>query len=182
MLHGPQENVGLRKDGVLLIGDQPLLRKHMQRLERVLFAQRPVPAGIDQLKRLDHELDLADAAVAELHIAVRPPLLLHVPVDLLLHVADLGDGAVVEVLPVHEGRDAVHELPAHGLVAGHGPGLDQRRPLPGLAPGLVIDLVPAQALGQRDRAAPRAGDAGPRGTRTRPRSSRRWPRSVSPRA
>ena len=112
MLHGPEEHVGPREDVVFLVREQPFLGKQVQRLERVPFPKRAVAARIDELERLDHELDLADAAVPQLHVAVGPALLLHVLVDLLLHVADLGDGAVIEIFPVHERRDALQELPA----------------------------------------------------------------------
>jgi hypothetical protein len=149
VLHHAKERIGAGKLGRLLVGEQSLLREHMQGLEGILFPERPVAAGVDELERLDEELDLTDAAVAELHVAKGLALLLHVLVDLLLHLADLGNGAEVQVLAVHEGRDAVHELPACRFVPGHGPCFEQGGPFPRLAPGLVVDLVSTQALRQR---------------------------------
>ncbi len=65
----------------------------------------------NELLRLHEELDLADAAAAELDIVpfnrdfAVPP----VGVDLLLHRVDIGDRGVIEILAPDEGRELAQE-------------------------------------------------------------------------
>src|SRR3989304_439044 len=48
VLHGPEKNVGLRKLGGLLVGEQPLLAERVQGLEGAPLPKRPVAAPIDE--------------------------------------------------------------------------------------------------------------------------------------
>ena len=61
VLHDAEEHIGAGKLGHFLVGEQSLLGEHMQGLEGILLPERPVAAGVDELERLDEELDLADA-------------------------------------------------------------------------------------------------------------------------
>ena len=117
------------------VGGEP--RQHG---ERAAAAQRVVAAAGDQLLRLHEELDLADAAAAELHIMAfdRDLAVAAIGVNALLHLVDIGDGGVIEIFAPHERREFAQQFFAGGEVAGAGARLDQRRALPVLAAAAVI--------------------------------------------
>ena len=100
--------------------DPAALGEPAQRLQRLRHAQlRLAPAG-DQLLGLHEELDLADAAAAELDVVAgdRDRAEAAKGVDLPLHGVDVGDGGEVEVLAPDEGRELVEELAPGVDVAG----------------------------------------------------------------
>ena len=72
------------------------------RSERAL--QPPILAAADQLKGLHDELDLADAAVAELDV-VGELAALHLALDQRLHLAQRLEHAEIEVAAIHEWLD-----------------------------------------------------------------------------
>ena len=71
-------------------------------------AQLGMPAAGDELLGLDEELDLADAAAAELDIVAvdRDLLVAAMGMDLALHRVDVGDRGEIEVLAPDEGRSS----------------------------------------------------------------------------
>ena len=99
-----------------------------------------MPAAGDQLLGLHEELDLADAAAAELDVvALDGDLAMAlVGVDLPLHRVDVGDRGEVEILAPDERRRRLEERFAGGDVAGAGARLDHRGALPVLARALVV--------------------------------------------
>ncbi|ODR98443.1 hypothetical protein AUC68_08395 [Methyloceanibacter methanicus] len=95
----------------------------------------------DQLLRLREELDIADAAPAQLDVVAahgdRPMALelVHAP----LHGMDVGHRGEVQISPPDEGRQVLEKGLAEGAVARRDTRLDQRRPFPVLAEALVVD-------------------------------------------
>ena len=89
-------------------------------------------AAGDQLLGLHEELDLADAAAAELDVVAfdRDLVVAAIGVDLPLHRVDVGDRGEVEILAPDERRELLRGTLAGGDVAGAGPRLDQRGALP----------------------------------------------------
>ncbi len=90
-----------------------------------------------ELQHLHDELDLADAARPELHVACEPFGFLR-DVDFRLHRLDLFDRLEVEVSAIDERLHLGEELVTEGDVTADRPRLQHRRALPGLAPGFVI--------------------------------------------
>ncbi len=118
----------------------PVGRQGGEGVQGARRAQVAVASAQDQLLGLDIELDLADAAAPQLQVgAARGHRFAGlVGMDLALDRMDVGDGSEVEVAPPDEGFELIQErLPAWD-VAGRGPGLDERRPLPVLADALVV--------------------------------------------
>ncbi len=72
-----------------------------------------MPATGDELLGLHEELDLADAAAAELDVVAldRDVGMTTIGVDLALQRLDLGDGGEVEILPPDEGRELCEGYP-----------------------------------------------------------------------
>ena len=103
-------------------------------------AQLRIAAAGDQLLGLDEELDLADAAAAELDVVAGDGDLLVAAmiVDLALDRMDVGDRGEVEVFPPDIGRQLGEEGLAGRDVAGDRARLDQRGALPVLAEALVV--------------------------------------------
>ena len=97
-------------------------------------------AAGDELLGLHEELDLADAAAAELDVVAfdRDLAMAAIGVDLPLHVVDVGDGGEVEILAPDEGRQFAQQLLAGGDVAGAGARLDHGGALPVAADALVV--------------------------------------------
>ncbi len=112
MLDAAQVEIGLAQ----LLGDTPLdpaaLDELSHRLERLPRAQLRLPAAGDQLLRLHEELDLADAAAAELDVVPGDGDVPEAAVgeDLPLHGVHVGDGRVVEVLAPDERGQLVEQL------------------------------------------------------------------------
>src|SRR5437867_12818025 len=108
MLDGAQMNVRSREQPAEVGRQVAPLGEAKDRLQRVRLAQPRVVAAVKELEGLDDELDLADAAAAELDVRRLAALSLDDPVDLRLHVADRRHH-----LPVEPG--------AVGGLAGEGP-------------------------------------------------------------
>ena len=163
MLDPAQEPVGADQ----LIRDrglQPAVRD--QGAERVAGRGRAHlrhPAAQDQLLGLDEELDLADAAAADLDVVARHPdrAVAAVGVDLALDRVDVADRGVVEVAAPQERLEGREEAVAGRAVARDHARLDQRRPLPVLAVPLVVLLGvldrQRQRMAGRMRAQPEIG-------------------------
>jgi hypothetical protein len=111
------------------------------------LAQGGVSAAPDELQGLDQELDLADAALAELHVVAGDDGHLRrgagergflVLVDAALHGVDVGHGGEIQVPAPDEGADRLEEGGAHREVAGDGTGLEHGRAFPVLAHAFVV--------------------------------------------
>ncbi len=133
--------------------DAAELGKAAQRLAGRPDAQFRRPPAPDQLLGLGEELDLADAAAAELDVVAfdRDPAAAAMRVDLALDRVDVRDRREIEVLAPDEGLQFAQKPVGGGAVAGHGAGLDQRGPLPVLADALVIGQRGGDRHRQRGR-------------------------------
>ena len=155
MLHGPQVHVRLREHPAE-VGDQvPALGQSEGRLQRVALTQPRVLAAVEELERLDEELDLTDPAAPELDVGRRAARLDERPVDLPLHRADRRDDPSVEARPVDGLARQLHEARPHAEVAGRDARLDERLALPELGAVPVIVAVPVER--QDDGAHPPLG-------------------------
>src|ERR1700730_11234529 len=99
-----------------------------------------MPAAGDQLLGLGKELDLADAAAADLDVVPldRDFALAAIGLHLPLHVMNIGERGEVEMLAPDERGDFSEERLACLGVAGAGARLDHRCALPGPPFPLVI--------------------------------------------
>ena len=140
VLEPAQEPVG----GDQIVGDlrlDPAGRR--QRAQRRAGRRRPhlrQPAAQDQLLRLDEELDLADAAAADLEIVAGDPdpAVAAMRVDLPLDRMDVADRGEVEMAAPQERPQPAEQALADRLLARDHARLDQRRALPVLAVALVV--------------------------------------------
>ena len=71
MLDAAQEDVGVGEGAMLALGDDAGGAQAVERAEGAALAQPAVAPAVDELQRLREELDLADAAGAELDVAAR---------------------------------------------------------------------------------------------------------------
>ena len=152
MLDGAQEFVGGVEIGAGIAADPAALRERGQRRQRFAAAQLGMAAAGDELLGLREELDLADAAAAELDVVAfdRDILVAAIGVDLALHRLDVGHRGEVEIFPPDERRELRQDRLAGRDVAGAGARLDQRRALPVLADAAVV--VQRRLGRDRDRA------------------------------
>ena len=140
MLDAAQKIVS-RGERVARLGIDPAaVGQRRERGDRLAAAQLAVAAAGDELLGLGEELDLADAAAAELDVMAldRDLAVAAIGVDLLLHRVHVGDGGVIEIFAPDERRELADERFAGGKIAGARPRLDQRGALPVLAPSLVV--------------------------------------------
>ncbi len=86
---------------------QPPSASTVERRQRGLDAQLRMPAAGDELLGLHEELDLADAAAAELDVVPldRDLVVPAIGMDLALHRVDVGDRGEVEILAPDERRE-----------------------------------------------------------------------------
>ena len=127
VLDAAQKDIGLAQ--VLdRLGGHPVVGVELaQHVEGARAAHLRPPPAENELLRLDEELDLANAAAAELDVVARNDDAV-VPahrVDLPLHRVNVGDRGVVEILAPDEGREIGEEAPAEIEIARRGARLDQ---------------------------------------------------------
>ena len=105
-------------------------------------AQAAVPPAPDQLLGLGEELDLADAAPAELHVVTGDGdfAAAAMSVDLPLDRMDIGDRCEIKVFAPDKRRHSLKKSGPSLSVAGDRPRLDHRRAFPVLAQTLVVSL------------------------------------------
>jgi hypothetical protein len=120
VLDAAQEVVGGGQLLLGLAGDDAALGEAVQHLEGGLDLQRGVAPAADELEDLGQELDLADAAGAELDV-VGHVLAGHFAADLGVQVAHRVDGAEVEVLAEDEGAGDVGQRRRCGCRSSRGP-------------------------------------------------------------
>ena len=151
------------------------------------LAQVGIAPAPDELQRLRQEFDLANAALAELHVvagdarqrvarasASAPPLC---SIDPPLHGVDVGDRGEVQAAAPDERPDRLQERRAQRQIAGHRARLDHRGALPVLAHAFVVGDGGGQRDGGRRHRRDRGAAAGRCGTRSR---RRRAPPSARP--
>ena len=113
MLDLAEEVVVLAQQHALLVGQAAALFQPGHGLQRVAGPQLGQVAAVEELQELDHELDVANAAVADLHVAdlvVAVDVLLDPPLE-GLDAADVGPAQVAAVDP---GRKLREELACPG--------------------------------------------------------------------
>ena len=148
MLDTAQEPVGAGQPRRILPAHVAARGQRVQRVQGGPDPQRLIGPAVHQLEQLDRELNVAQAARAQLELTARliggqaveypPPHRLHVRDEMLA----LGR------LPDH-GRQGLQVVTAKLGVARHRPALEQRLELPGLGPALVIRTMAGQRPHQR---------------------------------
>ena len=152
-----QEEIGVG-EVLLRLGGNPIVGAELaQHVERARAAHLRPPAAEDQLLRLHEELDLADAAAAELDVMSGhdDAVVAANCMNLTLHRMDVGDRRVVEIFAPDEGREVGEEAFAEREVAGNGARLDHCGALPVLSDRLVIGVGAGGR--ERDRGRSRIG-------------------------
>src|SRR5690606_17419114 len=136
VLERAQEPVADPEPGRVLASHVPAGGELAERGERAAAADRLVGATVHELEELDRELDVAQAALAQLELAVRLRSG-HVVLDAAAHRLRVLD----EVLPArrgpHERRDRVLVRTPQVSVPRDRARLEQRLELPRLGPALV---------------------------------------------
>ena len=132
VLHRAQVDEGVAEHASALRGEVPALGEPEDGAQRVPLSEPRIVAGVEQLKGLHEELDLADAAHAELHVLPRAAPGLERVVDRVLHAAHLADDGAVETRSEDEGAHQLEEAIGDRGVAGGVARLDQRLALPQL--------------------------------------------------
>src|SRR5262249_24413046 len=115
------------------------------------LAQPAIVAAVEELKRLNQELDLSNAAAPQLHVAAA--LFRQVAVDLPLHSSHRVDDARVHARSVDDTARQLHEAGADALVAGADATLEQGLPLPQLGALGVVRAVAGEREHHRAHAA-----------------------------
>ena len=153
VLDPAQEPVGSSDVGRDLGADLAGAGQRRQRRNGAVRPHRRDAPAPDQLLRLDEELDLADAAAAELDVvaAQRDAAAAAMRVDLPLDRMDVLDGGEVEVLAPDEGDQPAQEGLARVAIARHRTRLDHGGALPVLAKRLVVLLGRHRRDGDRRR-------------------------------
>ena len=147
----PQEAVSqaqAQRFGLIDVAETLERLEHRQQLRLLQLRLAPAP---DHLQHLHAELDVADAAGAELHVIRIVPFL----DDARLHLAQRLDGAEVEVTPVGERLQPPQHLFARKQVARAGAGFDERVALPVAALGFEVGLERIEVHHQRPAVAVR---------------------------
>jgi hypothetical protein len=138
VLQAAQEKVAVGEVVPVAARDEAREEQPVERAERSPLAQVDVLAAVQELQRLDEELDLPDAARTELEVEPAPatgfPLRPRLQRPHLLHRTE------VEVLAPDERREPAERLLADGEVAGDGARLEEREPFPVRSLRLVIQL------------------------------------------
>ncbi len=134
-----------------ILREQLVLGQLSQAGKRLGALEERLPPGLQHLQRLGYELDLADAASSELHIADHLVALEHIAFDAAFHGHDLPQYILVDGPRIAEGLDHLQKLRCQRSVSRHAARLDQHHPLPGLTPLRVVILVAGERTGQRPR-------------------------------
>src|SRR5262249_11825753 len=142
VLDGPQVLVVARQQAAEVGRQVTALGEAEDRLQAVRLAQPWIVAAVEELKRLDDELDLTDAAAPELDVGRFTALGADGAVDLGLHRPDGRDDARVEARTVDGLARQGAEAHADGRVAGGDARLDERLSLPRLGALSIVGAIP----------------------------------------
>ncbi len=148
MLDGAQEPVGGDQGRGVVPPDVAAGRQRHERGQRAAHPQRRIDAAVHHLEQLDGELDVAQAAAAELEL----PLGLRgrdVGLDPAAHGLHLADEARPVAGRPDERPERVDVGPAEVGIAGDGAHLQQRLELPGARPLPVVGLVAGDGAHER---------------------------------
>src|SRR5262245_24118952 len=140
VLDTAQEEIGGTQFPGGVGGDPASLGETIERLDGSPRPELGVTSAGNELLGLGKELDIADAAAAELDIVALNrdgPVALE-GMDPPLHGMDIGDRGEVEIFAPDEGCEMSQELVARRDIAGRDPRLDQGRALPILPEALVV--------------------------------------------
>src|SRR5262249_7396542 len=118
----------------------PALGEAEDRAQRVALAQPRVVPRVEELERLDQELDLADAAGSEFHVPPFRFLAAERAVDSGFRPPDLAHDLQIAAGSEDEGSGQIEETPRHPGIASREAGLDQGLPFPELR--AVADVLP----------------------------------------
>ncbi|MCY1514939.1 hypothetical protein D9M68_495070 [compost metagenome] len=174
MFGAPQVAVSFLQAPGVLLGHQARDAFRMQRFQQAALLQGGHAAAADQLGKLHHEFNLADAAVAQLDVvravdaAARLGAPLPVLADAFSQGAQGGQGIEIEILAVDEGHAQAFQLPRLGgaiaafeRLGRHQPRLEPRITFPfaALADQVVLQRVqaPCQGAGIAIGAQPQVG-------------------------
>ncbi len=111
MFEPAQEAIGLGQIGGGFVRHQPAHPQRFDGVERAVRAQRRIAAAEDQLLGLREELDLADAAAAQLDVVARhrDRAVAAMGMDLALDRMDVLDRGEIEIAPPDERLDRLEE-------------------------------------------------------------------------
>ena len=143
VLEQAQELVRGGHVGRVVPADVPAVGERGQRFDGRRHVQRLVVASVHQLQQLHGELDVAQAAGAQLEFA-RAHRGRHQLLDPAAHRLHLGYEILTLAGGPHHGLESLDVAPAQIHVADGGPRLHQRLELPGLGPPLVVGDVGVQ--------------------------------------
>ena len=104
---------------------------------------------VQDLQRLNNELDFADAAAAELHVAFQFIRSDHFPFDAILDQRDFMQDALADGMGITKRLDHFDKFRRQTLVAGDMARLDEHHALPGLAPLRIIVFIAFEGANER---------------------------------
>ena len=150
----PEEPVGVREAICVRSGDVPACSQSLERSQRRRGPQRGVVATVHQLEQLHRELDVADAAAAQLYLPLGKALA--VP-PLCSARAFMARSARRSSAPRGRPHTRVAACSAKASpelgAAGGRPGLEEGLELPGLCPAVPVGEVGGEAAHERAGAA-----------------------------
>ncbi len=139
-----QKSVCLAEPPALTFPQKAELAQAAYGPEGAPLPQARLHAPIGHLEGLHDELHLPYASFSELYVPQGVPPLEEAPVYPLLHGPYFTQSREVQVLSVDKGLDHPDEALPQPLASGRGPHLYHGLPLPGLPPGLIVDLVASE--------------------------------------
>ena len=154
VLEAAKHDVRLGQLVAVAAGEEAGIEQALERFERAPDPEIGVAAPVQELERLHEELDLADAAAAELQIDPRRPRRLLLRAD--LELAHLVDRLQIEVLAEDERSEPSQRFLAGLQVSRDRSRFQQGEALPGGPLRLVVQLEAADGVHDRAAAALRA--------------------------
>ena len=147
MLDRAEEHVGVGEPPRLLPGQVAALGEPVEGAQAVRLAEPWILRSVEELERLDVELDVADPAHAQLDVALLLAAGPEEAVDPALHRADLADGLALQAGSIGDLARELEEGLSDALVPGRHPRLDQRLALPEGPARRVIGAVRGERQG-----------------------------------
>ena len=138
VLRPAQKAVGIVEDVIFLVVEAAGFLERLHRQEGIALAHLGQVVAVGELEKLDRELDIANAAVAGLHIGVGRAALGGLLLDAALEDLDFVDLGKAQIFAIYVRLDGGHEGMAEFDIAGHWTNLDEGLPLPGPAERVVV--------------------------------------------